>query len=120
LRIRAEAKVLAQQLAALCQTIAAAAAEIRNATPMSMQPLDPKESALVRQVIDVCETAIKQAVAQPPAPLLFRKVSAQLSRRHNSSKARLQRAVPALEQRTARRRHGDCPSGVADLRTDVG
>ncbi|MGN6463365.1 MAG: hypothetical protein ACTHLY_19480 [Pseudolabrys sp.] len=65
LRIRAEAKVLAQQLAALCQTICAAAVEIRNATPMSMQPLDPKESALIRQVIDACETAIKQAVAQP-------------------------------------------------------
>lgn len=64
-RSRGEARALAQQLAALCQTICAAAAEIRNATPMSMQPLDPNESALVQQVIDACENAIKQAVVQP-------------------------------------------------------
>ena len=64
-RSRREAKALAQQLAMLCQTICAAAAEIRNATPMSMRPLDPNESALVQQVIEACENAIKQAVAQP-------------------------------------------------------
>lgn len=32
---------------------------------MSMQPLDPNEAALIQQVIDACENAIKQAVVQP-------------------------------------------------------
>ena len=64
-RSRAEAKALAQQLAMLCQTISAAAADIRNITPMSMQPLNPNQSALVQQVVDACENAIKQAVAHP-------------------------------------------------------
>ncbi len=64
-RSRAEARALAQQLAALCQMICAAAADIRNLTPMSSQPLDPNETALVQQVINACEGAIKQAIAQP-------------------------------------------------------
>ncbi|MBX3494286.1 MAG: hypothetical protein KF899_15075 [Parvibaculum sp.] len=54
---------MAQQLATLCQTICAAAADIRNAMPMSSPP--PSETALVRHVIDACQNAIKQAVTQP-------------------------------------------------------
>lgn len=82
-RSRGEAKALAQQLAALCQTICAVAAEIRNATPMSMQPLDPNESALVQQVIDACENAIKRAVAQPSRAVGLAEASARLSPRFN-------------------------------------
>jgi hypothetical protein len=64
-RSRAEAKGLAQQLAALCQTLCAAAADIWKATPMNTQPLDNDETALVQQVVNACENAIKEAVAQP-------------------------------------------------------
>ena len=64
-RSRSDAKAMAQQLAALCQTICAAAADIRNEPSMSMQPLDNNEAALVRQVVNACENAIKEAVALP-------------------------------------------------------
>ncbi|MEH2473329.1 hypothetical protein V1281_005485 [Nitrobacteraceae bacterium AZCC 2161] len=63
-RSRSEAKVLAGQLASLCQTVFAAAAD-RNATNMTMQLSDPDEMNLARQVIDACENGIKQALGNP-------------------------------------------------------
>jgi len=61
---RSEAKRLAQQLAFLCQAICTAAAEAGETGSMDVQ-LQPDEADLVSHVINACQNAIAQAIAEP-------------------------------------------------------
>lgn len=64
-RSRSEARRLGQQLAALCTAICEAADVGQQETDMTIKPLDEKETALVQQVVNACQQAIKTAVNQP-------------------------------------------------------
>lgn len=64
-RSRPDARRMGQQLAALCTAVCDAALLTQPEADMTMTPLDEKETALVRQVVDACQQAIKTAVNQP-------------------------------------------------------
>ena len=64
-RGRGEARRLARQLAAICDTAFALAVAKKDAVMTTPQAPDNDDHELARQVIDACQQAIKSAVAQP-------------------------------------------------------
>lgn len=62
---RGEAKRLAVQLAALCQTICSFAADTWKGTPVEASQFDDHQSELVRNTVTACQTAIAAAIKNP-------------------------------------------------------
>lgn len=99
-RNRGEAKRLALQLAALCQTVCFAAANARN-DAMENDPLTNDQADLVKQVAAACQNAIAQALAQPKQAIaLARSLDSALStpRLVQSEVSRGAEGLPALVQ----------------------
>jgi hypothetical protein len=64
-RSRGEAKRLAVQLATICQTVSAFAADIWKGIPMNPSQIDDRQNELVQHTVAACQNAISRALENP-------------------------------------------------------